>query len=92
LLDFPSDKQSDLSDDANDVVPADGGEQKVLQQRALRIQLQKISKKRLAINREAQRASRELATQNKVLRMELDRLKEEATQNQMKLQEAIWMS
>ena len=92
LLDFPSDKESDLSDGPNDVVPADGGEQKVSAQRALRIQLQKISKKKLAVNREAQRASRELATQNKVLRMELDRLKEEARQNQMKLQEAIRMS
>ena len=92
LLDFPSEGESDLSDGPNDVVPADGGEQKVSAQRALRLQLQKISKKKLAVNREALRASRELATQNKVLRMELERVREEARQRELKLEEAIRMS
>ena len=58
-----------------------GSEEKVEQNRALRIQLQSISKKKLAINRASRLKSRELEMQNAILKRELAKerkLREEA--------------
>ena len=84
--------ESDLSNRTKDVESIDGSDQKVSQRRPLRIQLETILKKKLTVNRAAVRASRELEMQNKILKLELQKVREEARLRELKLEKAIRMS
>ena len=84
--------ESNLSNGPKDVESTDGSEQKVSQRRPLRIQLETILKKKLTVNRAVVRASQELEMQNKILKLELQKVREEARLRELKLEEAIRMS
>ena len=73
---YPSESDSELSDEADNSVDKVMTDAKVSQDKALRIQLQKISKSKLSVNKTNRQKNRELVMKNLRLMQELTKERE----------------